>query len=147
MTAITKRNVLINSFEVEFPPKVNFLQVRETLTRIGVSSKVNGVDTIYPSVVLLQKRDKYYLVHFKMMFALDGGVCDMTETDWERYHTIVSFIESWGLVKIVDEEQLVKEWINPRLVKIVKYSEKDNWEVIHKYVVGNPDNRRDEYQD
>jgi hypothetical protein len=121
--------------EVLLEESDDFLKVRETLTRIGVASKKDN--TLYQSCHILHKRGKYYIVHFKELFALDGKETDLTENDLSRRNAIVNLLEDWGLVKIVDKKQTevpVPIFLSP--VKIISHKEKSDWQLVPKYNIG-----------
>lgn len=128
---IDRENILKEFVEVSLTDEGNFLKIKETLSRIGVSSKQNP-NTLYQSCHILHKKGKYYIVHFKEMFYLDNGVGTMDEDDIERRNKIVSLLEQWGLVKPVAE--LIRHR-NP-FVKVVPFSQKDSWTLISKYRIG-----------
>lgn len=121
--------------EVLLEESDDFLKVRETLTRIGVASKKDN--TLYQSCHILHKRGKYYVVHFKELFALDGKETDLTENDLSRRNAIVNLLEDWGLVKIVDKKQTeVPVPIFLSQVKIISHKEKSDWQLVPKYNIG-----------
>jgi hypothetical protein len=121
--------------EVLLEESDDFLKVRETLTRIGVASKKDN--TLYQSCHILHKRGKYYIVHFKELFALDGKETDLTENDLSRRNAIVNLLEDWGLVKIVDKKQTeVPVPIFLSQVKIISHKEKSDWQLVPKYNIG-----------
>ena len=121
--------------EVTFKEEDDFLKIRETLTRIGVSSRKEN--KLYQSCHILHKRGKYYIVHFKELFALDGLKTDISENDIGRRNSIVDLLEEWELLDIVDHEKC-EEPITPlNQIKILPYKEKDEWELCPKYHIGN----------
>lgn len=126
---------LINTLvEVTLENEDDFLKVKETLTRIGVASKKNK--TLYQSCHILHKQGKYYIVHFKELFALDGKPSDFSEEDRGRRNAIAKLVDEWGLVKIVDKNQ-IKEPITPiSQIKILPYKEKEEWNLVAKYNIG-----------
>jgi hypothetical protein len=125
---------LAKFIEVTLNEQDNFLKVRETLTRIGVSSRKEKV--LYQSCHILHKQGKYYIVHFKELFALDGKPSNISENDIQRRNAIANLLEEWGLVKILNKE-LMKDNIAPlHQVKIISFREKDDWELITKYNIG-----------
>ncbi len=128
---IDRESILKDFIEVSLVDEGNFLKVKETLSRIGVSSK-QAPNTLFQSCHILHKRGKYYIVHFKEMFYLDNGVNTMDEDDVERRNKIISLLEQWGLVKPVTP--LIRER-NP-FVKVVPYGDKDSWILIPKYKIG-----------
>jgi len=124
-----------NLVEVTLGEKDDFLKVRETLTRIGVASKKDKI--LYQSCHILHKQGKYYIVHFKELFALDGKPTDISENDLSRRNAIAKLLEDWGLVKIVDKKQIeTPEPIFLSQVKILSHKEKDEWNLVPKYNIG-----------
>lgn len=120
--------------EVTLAEKDDFLKVRETLTRIGVASKKEKV--LYQSCHILHKQGKYYIVHFKELFALDGKPTDITENDVARRNTIAILLEDWGLLKLVDKQRAEELKVNISQIKIIGYREKDEWTLTPKYNIG-----------
>jgi len=121
--------------EVTLRKEDDFLKIRETLTRIGVSSRKEN--KLYQSCHILHKRGKYYIVHFKELFALDGLKTDISENDIGRRNSIVGLLEEWELLDIVDYDKC-EEPITPlNQIKILPYKEKDEWELCPKYHIGN----------
>jgi hypothetical protein len=112
----------------------DFLKVRETLTRIGVSSRKEK--TIYQSCHILHKQGKYYIVHFKELFALDGKPSNFGEDDVARRNTIVNLLSEWGLVKIVDAEKTKEPVSLLSQIKVLPYKEKSEWNLVAKYNLG-----------
>lgn len=111
----------------------DFLKVRETLTRIGVASRKDK--TLYQSCHILHKQGKYFVVHFKELFALDGKQADIIDNDIERRNTIAKLLEDWGLVKIVDKS-VITEQAPLSQIKIIAYKDRQNWELKAKYNIG-----------
>ena len=121
--------------EVKLVEEDDFLKVRETLTRIGVASKKDRI--LYQSCHILHKQGKYYIVHFKELFALDGKPTDISENDLSRRNAITKLLEDWGLVEIVNKKQVeTPEPIFLSQVKIISHREKDEWQLIPKYNIG-----------
>lgn len=120
--------------EVTLNEKDDFLKVRETLTRIGVASKKEKI--LYQSCHILHKQGKYYIVHFKEMFSLDGKPTDFSENDIARRNTITNLLSDWGLLKIVKEEMTKEPTVSISQVKIVSHKEKNDWQLIPKYNIG-----------
>ena len=113
----------------------DFLKVRETLTRIGVASKKDN--TLYQSCHILHKQGKYYVVHFKELFALDGKPTDLTENDLSRRNAIAKLLQDWGLVKIVIQSQIeTPPPIFISQIKIISHKEKYDWQLVPKYNIG-----------
>lgn len=120
--------------EVTLKEQDDFLKVRETLTRIGVSSRREKM--LYQSCHILHKKGQYYIVHFKELFALDGKDSSITDNDIERRNAIAKLLEEWGLVKIVNPE-VMGELIAPlHQIKIISFREKDDWQLVSKYNIG-----------
>jgi hypothetical protein len=123
-----------NLLEVRLKEEDDFLKVRETLTRIGVASRKDK--TLYQSCHILHKKGKYYIVHFKELFALDGKPTDFTDNDLARRNTIANLLEEWGLIKIVNTDS-AKDIIAPlSQIKIIAYKERDEWQLTTKYNIG-----------
>ena len=113
----------------------DFLKVRETLTRIGVASKKDN--TLYQSCHILHKQGKYYVTHFKELFALDGKPTDLTENDLSRRNAIAKLLQDWGLVKIVIQSQIeTPPPIFISQIKIISHKEKYDWQLVPKYNIG-----------
>lgn len=120
--------------EVELNEQDDFLKVRETLTRIGVSSRKEKV--LYQSCHILHKQGRYYLVHFKELFALDGKPSNISENDIQRRNAIAVLLEEWGLLTIMNPK-IMEDNIAPiHQIKIISFKEKDDWELIAKYNIG-----------
>lgn len=120
--------------EVTLDEKDDFLKVRETLTRIGVASKKEKI--LYQSCHILHKQGKYYIVHFKELFSLDGKPTDLTENDIARRNTVTNLLEDWELIKIVNKDQTVEPTVSLSQVKILSHKEKSDWELVPKYNIG-----------
>ena len=110
-----------------------FLKVRETLTRIGVASRKEK--KIYQSCHILHKQGKYYLVHFKELFALDGKHANLTVNDIQRRNRIVQLIADWGLVEVVDVSK-VQDIAPLNQIKVLPFKEKGEWVLETKYNIG-----------
>ena len=120
--------------EVTLQNDEDFLKVKETLTRIGVASRKNRA--LYQSCHILHKQQKYYIVHFKELFALDGKPTNFDKEDLARRNTIVNLLEEWGLVKILDPEVTAEPTAPLSQTKINSFKDKDQWELIPKYNIG-----------
>jgi hypothetical protein len=125
--------------EVTLYEKDDFLKVRETLTRIGVASKKDK--TLFQSCHILHKQGKYYITHFKELFALDGKPTDISDNDLSRRNAIAKLLHEWELITIVNEEQIE----NPppiylSQIKILSHKEKDDWQLVPKYNIGKRSN-------
>lgn len=120
--------------EVRLPEPDDFLKVRETLSRIGVASRKDKI--LYQSCHILHKQSKYYIVHFKELFLLDGKRSDFTEDDRARRNTITNLLHEWGLVDLVDLNKS-KEPMSPlNQIKIISHKEKSEWQLVTKYTIG-----------
>lgn len=126
---------LIESFvEVTLKEKEDFLKIKETLTRIGIASRKDKI--LYQSCHILHKQGKYYIVHFKELFLLDGKQSDFTEDDKGRRNTIVNLLTEWNLLTLVDVKKS-EDPVSPlSLIKIVSFKDKDQWNLIPKYQIG-----------
>jgi hypothetical protein len=111
----------------------DFMVVRETLSRIGVSPK--GKNILYQSCHLIHKDGVYVLAHFKELFALDGLPSNVSEEDIKRRNAIAKLLEEWELLEVVDKEK-IKESMAINGLKIIKYTEKDKWQLIPKFNTG-----------
>ncbi len=111
----------------------DFLKCRETLTRIGVASR--NENKLYQSCHILHKQGKYYIVHFKELFLLDGKNSDFSENDMQRRNRITKLLSDWGLVTIVNEE-MVEDASSISQIKILPHKEKAQWELVPKYSIG-----------
>lgn len=111
----------------------DFMVIRETLSRIGVSPK--GKKILYQSCHLIHKDETYIVTHFKELFALDGLPSNVTEEDKKRRNAIVQLLEDWELLEIVDKEK-IKDKMPLSGLKIIKYNERDDWELIPKFNPG-----------
>jgi|TARA_R100000008_G_scaffold61610_1_gene38936 hypothetical protein len=117
--------------EVTLNEPDDFLKVRETLSRIGVASRKER--TLYQSCHILHKQGKYYIVHFKELFALDGKASSIVENDISRRNTIANLLKDWGLVNIVGE---LGEVAPLSQIKVLSYKEKGDWTLETKYSIG-----------
>ena len=121
--------------EVTLVQADDFLKVRETLTRIGVASKKEK--TLYQSCHILHKQGKYYIVHFKELFALDGKPTDLTDNDLSRRNAIAKLLQDWGLVQVVSTRAIENpEPIFISQIKIISHKEKNDWQLVPKYNIG-----------
>lgn len=127
-------DVIKSLVEVTLPSDDAFLKVKETLTRIGVASRKD--QKLYQSCHILHKQGKYYIVHFKELFMLDGKVNDFSDEDKGRRNAIVNLLEEWNLVNCVDPSQ-IEDPVSPlSQIKVLAYKDKDQWELIAKYSIG-----------
>ena len=128
--------------EIELPDPESFLKIKETLTRIGISSKKDKI--LYQSCHILHKKDRttedeksrYAIMHFKEMFILDGKSNTLEEDDIARRNTIVNLLEEWGLMKVVNPKQTEDPVAPLSKIKILPHKEKANWSLQSKYTVG-----------
>lgn len=119
--------------EVTLPEPDNFLKVRETLTRIGIASRKDK--KLYQSCHILHKQGRYYIVHFKELFALDGKESNITANDVERRNTIAGLLQDWGLLKVLDTSKADPK-ASLSQIKVVSHKEKEEWELVPKYNIG-----------
>jgi hypothetical protein len=132
-----------NFFDIDFPgykpmeillsQPDDFLKVRETLSRIGVASRKENI--LYQSCHILHKQGRYFITHFKELFALDGKEADLTENDLQRRNSITKLLSDWGLVTII--QPLTEEDLAPlSQIKIISFKEKNDWNLVPKYNIG-----------
>jgi hypothetical protein len=119
--------------EITLQEADDFLKVKETLSRIGVASKKDK--TLYQSCHILHKQGRYFLVHFKELFALDGKFADITDNDLQRRNTIAKLLQDWGLIKIVDSA-LFTDQAPLSQIKVLSFKEKGEWNIQTKYNLG-----------
>ena len=122
--------------EVSLREPDDFLKIKETLTRIGVSSK-RDENTLFQSCHILHKQGRYFIVHFKELFLLDGKPSNLTENDIERRNTITDLLSDWGLLDIIDENKIKGNFATLKQIKIISHKEKRNWNLESKYSIGN----------
>jgi len=121
-----------NMLEVALKEPDDFLKVRETLSRIGVASRKEK--TLFQSCHILHKQGKYYIVHFKELFALDGKDTNLSENDIARRNTISNLLSDWGLVKVVKESEVEAAPLSQ--IKVISFKDKENWKLETKYNIG-----------
>jgi hypothetical protein len=128
--------------EITLSDEDAFLKVRETLTRIGVSSRKEKV--LYQSCHILHKQGRYVILHFKELFSLDGKPSTITENDIQRRNAIVNLLEEWDLLDIIESEKpkIANNLAPIHQIKIISYKEKEDWELVSKYTIGK---KRSEY--
>lgn len=122
------REVLLNEQD-------DFLKIKETLSRIGIGSVKDGKKILYPSCHILHKKGKYYIVHFKELFALDGKNFNLTVMDVKRRDAITNLLEEWGLCR--NSGYYADADVREVRLRVLKYSEKKDWEIVPKYNIGN----------
>ena len=111
----------------------DFLKVRETLTRIGVASRKEK--KLYQSCHILHKQGRYFIVHFKELFALDGKHANLTVNDVQRRNRIIRLLADWGLVTVVNQDK-ISDIAPLNQIKVIAYKEKSDWELEQKYNIG-----------
>jgi hypothetical protein len=119
--------------EVKLKNPDDFLKVRETLSRIGVASRKDKV--LYQSCHILHKQGRYFIVHFKELFALDGKDADFSDNDLQRRNTVAHLLSDWGLIAILNPE-IHEDKAPLNQIKVIAYKEKSEWELIQKYNIG-----------
>jgi hypothetical protein len=125
---------LLDFVEVTLEQSDDYLKVKETLTRIGVSSRKEKV--LYQSCHILHKQGQYYIVHFKELFDLDGKPSNLSENDIQRRNAIAKLLQDWGLVKIVNPKIMENNIAPIHQIKIISFKEKTEWELVSKYNIG-----------
>ena len=126
--------------EVTISQPDDFLKVRETLTRIGVASRKDK--TLYQSCHILHKQGKYYITHFKELFALDGKKSTLVENDIQRRNTIAILLQDWNLINIVDKTKIENKAPLSQ-IKVLPYKEKKEWTLSAKYNIGKNNNENE----
>ena len=127
-------NLIETLVEVRIGEEQDFLKIKETLTRIGVASRKDN--KLYQSCHILHKQGRYYIVHFKELFALDGKPTDFSDEDKGRRNTIINLLQDWDLVKVVDARQIDDPRAAMSQVKILPHKDKAQWELVAKYNIG-----------
>jgi len=122
-----------NMVEVALTEPDDFLKVRETLTRIGVASRKER--KLYQSCHILHKQGRYYIVHFKELFALDGKKTNLSLNDVQRRNRIAKLLSDWGLINVVEEER-IEDLAPLNQIKVLSFKEKDEWSLESKYNIG-----------
>ena len=123
----------------------DFLKVRETLTRIGVASRKDKI--LYQSCHILHKQGRYYIVHYKELFALDGKPTNFSENDQARRNTIANLLSEWGLIALVNPETSSELVVPLNQLKILSFKEKDQWNLTAKYNIGSKRNEDGDQQE
>lgn len=122
-----------NPLEISLKEADDFLKVKETLSRIGVASKKDK--TLYQSCHILHKQGRYFLVHFKELFALDGKFADITDNDIQRRNTIAKLLQDWGLISILNPDKYIDQAPLSQ-IKVLSFKEKGEWNIQTKYNLG-----------
>ena len=120
--------------EITFPEKDDFLKIRETLSRIGVASRKDK--ELFQSCHILHKKGKYYIVHFKELFKLDGKQTNFDESDMGRRNTIIDLLKQWNLISVVNDSQIVEPRAPLSQIKVIPFKEKTEWKLTQKYSIG-----------
>ena len=126
--------------EVTLNEPDDFLKIRETLTRIGVASRKD--QKLFQSCHILHKQGRYFIVHFKELFLLDGKPSNLIENDVQRRNTIATLLADWGLINIINPET-AKDLAPLRQIKVIPFKEKSQWELCPKYNIGNSKNGKE----
>jgi hypothetical protein len=127
-------NVLDSLIEVKIGEEEDFLKIKETLTRIGVASRKEKI--IYQSCHILHKQGKYYIVHFKEMFLLDGKTSNFSDEDKGRRNKIIELLQDWGLLMVLESEKIKEPLASMSMIKIINHKEKNDWKLEAKYNMG-----------
>lgn len=127
-------SVVDNLLEITLKEGDDFLKVRETLTRIGIASRKDKV--LYQSCHILHKKGRYYIVHFKELFQIDGKDTDLSNSDIQRRNAIALLLESWGLLQIVNKAVAEQNAVSPNQIKVIPFKEKTEWTLTPKYNIG-----------
>ena len=127
-------NIVETLIEVKLKEQDDFLKIRETLSRVGIAAKKER--KLYQSCHILHKQGKYYIVHFKELFALDGKPTNFSDEDKGRRNTVVALLDEWGLVTIVNPSSIESPRATLNNIKILPYGQKDEWELCAKYNIG-----------
>jgi len=144
MSVVTESEIKWSSdqmVEISLNEPDDFLKVRETLTRIGVASRKEK--KIYQSCHILHKQGRYFLVHFKELFALDGKHANLTTNDVQRRNRIAQLLSDWGLVEVLNVEQ-IKDIAPLNQIKVLAYRDKGDWILETKYNIGSKKKKTDE---
>ncbi len=127
-------NTIDSLIEVRLASEEDFLKIKETLTRIGVASRKDK--KLFQSCHILHKQGKYYIVHFKELFALDGKPSNFSDDDVARRNTIVNLLAEWELIGLVSPQKSSTPVAPFSQVKVITHKEKDEWELVAKYTIG-----------
>ena len=128
-------NELLDSLiEVKIAEEEDFLKIKETLTRIGVASRKEK--KLYQSCHIFHKQGKYYIVHFKEMFTIDGKPSNFSDEDKGRRNKIIQLLQEWGLLKVVEPDSINEPMASMSQIKIINHKEKDDWTLEAKYNMG-----------
>ena len=128
------KEIVDSLVEVKIAEEEDFLKIKETLTRIGIASRKDN--TLYQSCHIFHKQGHYYIVHFKEMFKIDGKPFTFSEEDIARRNKIVTLLQDWGLLKIVDPDKVKSPMATMSQIKIINHKEKGEWKLESKYNIG-----------
>lgn len=131
-------SIITTMVEVRLKNKDDFLKVKETLTRIGIASRKDNI--LYQSCHILHKQGKYYITHFKELFALDGKNTDFSENDIARRNTIANLLAEWELIELVDPYKSAEPVAPISQVKVIAFKDKNLWNLQSKYNIGRSQN-------
>jgi hypothetical protein len=120
--------------EVKIGEEEDFLKIKETLTRIGVASRKEK--TLYQSCHIFHKQGRYYIVHFKEMFAIDGKPSNFTDEDKGRRNKIIELLQDWGLLRVVEQQKIKEPQASMSQIKIISHKERAEWALEAKYNMG-----------
>lgn len=120
--------------EIKLKTNEDFLKVKETLTRIGVSS--NKDKTLYQSCHILHKQGRYSIIHFKELFSFDGKQSNFDDEDKGRRNTIAALLEEWSLIEIIDQEKIKEPRATMSRIKVISHKDKNDWTLVSKYNIG-----------
>lgn len=120
--------------EVRIGEEEDFLKIKETLTRIGVASRKEK--KLYQSCHIFHKQGKYYIVHFKEMFAIDGKPSNFSDEDKGRRNKIIELLQDWGLLKVIESDKIKDPLASMSQIKIISHKEKHEWTLEAKYNMG-----------
>ena len=126
--------ILEKLVEVKIGEEEDFLKIKETLTRIGVASRKEK--TLFQSCHIFHKQGRYYIVHFKEMFAIDGKPSNFTEEDKGRRNKIIELLQDWGLIRVVEQQKIKEPLASISQIKIINQKEKEEWKLEFKYNMG-----------
>ena len=127
-------SIIDSLVEVKIAEEEDFLKIKETLTRIGVASRKEK--KLYQSCHIFHKQGKYYIVHFKEMFAIDGKPSNFSDEDKGRRNKIIELLQDWGLIKVVESNQIKDPIALMSQIKIINHKEKNEWTLEAKYNMG-----------
>ena len=131
-------NALDSLIEVKIGEEEDFLKIKETLTRIGVASRKEK--KLFQSCHIFHKQGKYYIVHFKEMFLIDGKPSNFSEEDKGRRNKIIELLQDWGLLMVLDSDKIKDPIASMNQIKIINHKEKNDWILETKYNMGRKKN-------